>query len=130
LTGLNSSWIIVGMYTYQKLKVFHSLRYFIREVYNSVTSFPPTEKHNLSSQLRRAAVSSLCNLVEGLSRRSSKEKLRFIEISYGSLLECNVLLLIALDMNYISEQEHAKLETTINECTKMLSGLRKSLTNK
>ena len=117
------------MYAYKKLKVFHLLRFFIKSVYDSVKSFPSSEKHNLSSQLQRAAVSALCNLVEGLSRRSIKEKLRFIEISYGSLLECDVLLLLAFDLEYISQEDHKNLKERINECTRMLSGLRRSLTN-
>lgn len=53
------------------------------------------ERHTLGGQLARAALSVSCNLVEATSRRSARERLRFVEIADGSLRETGHLLDVA-----------------------------------
>ncbi len=57
----------------------------IKRVYIFTKDLPSDEKFNLISQLRRSAISVASNIAEGLSRTTSKEKKRFIEISRSSL---------------------------------------------
>ncbi|MFA5022457.1 MAG: four helix bundle protein [Patescibacteria group bacterium] len=49
--------------------------------------FPAEEKFGLVSQMRRAAVSLACNIVEGFRRKTIKDSLNFYNIAQGSLEE-------------------------------------------
>lgn len=70
--------------------------------------FPADEKFGLISKLRRACISICSNLAEGSSRNSYKDKARFTEIAYGSLMEVLNQLILAADLDLIS---HGKLES-------------------
>jgi four helix bundle protein len=87
---------------------------------------PSEEKFDLGSQIRRAAVSITANIAEGCGRFSLKEKIHFIGISYGSLMEVFSELQIAEDLGYIAKSELEQLRPNFNHISRMLSGLRNS----
>ena len=57
----------------------------VLEVYRLTGNFPPTERYALVDQIRRAAYSIPSNIVEGHSKNSRKEFLRFLYIARGSV---------------------------------------------
>ncbi len=101
-------------------------RVFVGNVYKLTGQFPDSEKYNLTSQIRRAAVSITCNLSEGTSRSSFKDQARFSEIAYGSLLEVLNLLIVAKDLNLILEENFSELRSQIETLASQISGLKKS----
>ena len=114
-------------FSYRKLDVYHKALAWVIDVYRMVAEFPPFETHALSAQLRRAAVSVTSNIAEGMSRTSNKEVVRFIEISYGSLIEVQSQLEIAQLLDYIDEQQLKELEGKTREVARMLSGLKNKI---
>jgi len=74
-------------FSFEKLVVWQKSKDLSIHIYRITSSFPKEEKFGLISQLRRCAVSIASNLAEGSGRNSSKDKARFSEIAYGSLLE-------------------------------------------
>lgn len=74
-------------FTFFDLRVYQEAKLLVREVYSLLDKFPKYETYALSDQLRRAVVSVPSNIAEGSGRVSAKEKVRFIEIAYGSLTE-------------------------------------------
>lgn len=115
------------MFSFRNLEVYKRSRELVKEIYNLMDKFPKKEQFALSDQLRRAVISVPSNIAEGLSRRSTKEKLHFIEISYGSLMEVLCQCEIALDLKYIEIEEFLQMENQIQIISKLLSGLRKNL---
>ena len=113
-------------FTFFDLRVCQEAKLLVREVYTLLDKFPKYETYALSDQLRRAVVSVPSNIAEGSGRVSTKEKIRFIEIAYGSLTETLCLLDIAHDLNYISDEEFISEKERINLIGKQLSGLRTS----
>jgi len=77
----------------------------VKQIYQLTKSFPSEEKFGLISQIRRAMLSVSCNIAEGTSRWSSKEKVRFIEIAFSSLMEVLNCLILSSDLNYISTEK-------------------------
>ena len=55
-----------------------------------------------------------------------KEKIHFLEIAYGSLMETYCQLQIALELGYIANDELEKIKPQFFETTRLISGLRYS----
>ena len=99
-------------------------------VYSLLKKFPLYEQYALSDQLRRASVSIPSNIAEGMGRVAIKERLHFLEISYGSVMEVMCQLDISHSLGYIDEHDLENAESLASTLTKVMSGLRKSLSEK
>lgn len=102
----------------------------MKEVYALLDKFPVKEQYALCDQLRRAVVSIPSNVAEGMSRRSVKEQIHFLEIAYGSLMEVLCQMKLSQDLGYITIEEYNQVEKRIETIAKLFSGLRSSLKNK
>ena len=117
-------------FSFENLKVYNNIRNLVRDIYRIQEKFPKKEQYALGDQIRRAAVSISANLAEGSGRNSLREKIRFIEISYGSLMEVFCELQTACDLEYITTEQFESLRPQFTEIAKMLSGLRTTFQNK
>ena len=115
---------------YRKLLVYQHAMMLLEDVYNLTKKFPSQELYGLTNQIQRAAVSIPSNIAEGMGRFSIKDRIRFIDISNGSLLEVMCQLEIAHRLGYISAEELQIQDTQIATIAKMILGLRKNLENK
>ena len=116
--------------SHQNFPVYISSKNLATECYKITENFPGTEKFALVQQIRRAAVSVVLNIVEGLSRRSNQERKRYFEISRGSIIEIDAAFEISQTMGYLkSMNSNTKIESSMNETFAQLSGLIKALEN-
>jgi len=69
---------------HERLRVFHDAHSLTIAIYRHSHGFPRDEWFGLRSQVRRAAVSIACNIVEGGARKSTRDCLRFLNIALGS----------------------------------------------
>ena len=116
-------------FTFFDLRVYKEAKLLVRDIYSLMDKFPSYEKYGLGDQLRRAVVSVPSNIAEGSGRSSTKEKIHFLEIAYGSLTETLCQLDIASDLGYINKEEFNNEKERINVIGKQLSGLRASFQN-
>lgn len=114
-------------FTFEKLEAWKKARFLVKDTYTLISKFPTTERFGLSSQLGRAIISVPSNLAEGCGRPSIKERIHFIEIAYGSLMESLTQLIVANDLGFINDIEFNDIRSRIEEVAKIISGLRKSL---
>ena len=114
---------------YRKLSVYHRSMQLVANVYQLTRQFPQEERHGLTNQIQRAAVSIPSNIAEGMGRFSNKERLHFLEIANGSLMEVMCQIEVALLLGYINQQLFDEYELYIDETAKMLIGLRKHFEN-
>jgi four helix bundle protein len=70
---------------HKKLDVWRESIDLVTHIYELTKCFPREEEFGLKSQLRRAAVSVPSNIAEGLTRKTVVDKVRFLNISNGSL---------------------------------------------
>jgi len=117
-------------YSFETLKAWQEAKKLVVTVYRLIEDFPKFEKYALCDQIRRAIVSVPSNLAEGSGRISLKEQIRFIEISYGSLMEAYNQLLIAADLEYIDKQSIDSIKPDIDTVARLLNGLRASYVKK
>ncbi len=113
-------------YSFEKLEVYNDARLYVKQIYLLTELFPDKERFGMKTQIQRAAVSIVSNIAEGTSRTSDKEKERFIEIAYGSLLETYCQLQIASDLNYITQENLDEIRIQINKIANKLSALKRS----
>jgi four helix bundle protein len=104
--------------TFRDLLLWQKAHKFVLGVYKQTESFPKTEMFGLTSQLRRASVSVVANIVEGYKKKGKLDKLRFFNISQGSLEEARYYLILAYDLNYMDSSELMK---QLEEVSKMLN---------
>lgn len=116
--------------SYKNLIVWQKAIEFVTVIYKTTKLFPSDEKFNLITQINRAVVSISVNIAEGYGRESSKNYLQFLRISRGSILELETLLLISKNLNYLPIEDYEKLTENLNEISKLLQGLIKSIQNK
>jgi four helix bundle protein len=114
-------------FSFESLDVYQKSRSLVTDIYRIQHSFPQEERYGLGDQLRRASTSITANIAEGSGRQSVKEKIHFVEISYGSLMEVFCELQTATDLGYITESRFDELRPQFTDIAKMLSGLRSSL---
>jgi len=107
--------------SFTDLEVWREAHKLVLLVYRSTKNFSKEELFGLVSQLRRDAVSITSNIAEGFSRQSYKEKLQFYYIALGSLTELQNQLLIAKDLNYLSQAEFHEIAEQAISVHKLLN---------
>ena len=113
--------------SYKELLVWQKSMTLVTDIYRATESFPKTEIFGLASQLKRAAVSIPSNIAEGQGRDSTKEFLYHLSVAYGSLMESETQIQIAVNLSYIDQILAGKLLTQCGEVGRMLNGLTRSL---
>ena len=103
------------------LIVYQKSKDLVMSVYGILDSFPDSERFALSNQIRRAVVSIPSNIAEGMGRVSDKDQAHFLNIAYGSVMETYAQLDIAHDLGFINDEIFNKLESDIEEVSKMIS---------
>jgi four helix bundle protein len=110
---------------FQDMKVWQRARVLAREVYLETQRYPRFEMFGLSQQMRRAAVSVLCNIAEGQGRWSRPDARNFAVIARGSVLEIEAQLIVSSDLQYIGAERTEELINVATEVARMLNGLIK-----
>lgn len=116
-------------YSFEKLVVYQTARKLVKEVYILLRRFPTEERFGLCDQLRRSIVSVPSNIAEQSGRTSIKEKVHFLEIAYGSLMEAYCQLDLACDLGYITKEELIPIKNLFFDTSRLIFGLKKSLSN-
>jgi four helix bundle protein len=115
------------MRDFRDLKVWEKAHRLTLAVYKATNSFPIDEKYGLTNQIRRSSVSIPSNIAEGCGRNGEAELTRFLLIGMGSASELEYQMLLAHDLSFLSEQDHAKLNSRITEVKRMLASLIQKL---
>ncbi len=111
--------------SFTDLIVWQKAHQFVLEVYRVTKNFPKDETYGLTSQFRRASVSIPANIAEGFRKRGKNDKVRFLNISEGSLEECKYYLILSRDLNYTDNNK--ELINLAEEVSKLLDAYSKAI---
>jgi four helix bundle protein len=89
-------------------------------VYLLSKKIPREELFGYTSQLRRAALSIVLNIVEGFARQQRQYHRRFLEISFGSTKETMYLLEFGVKIGYLDANEIENLLKEYDDVSRML----------
>ena len=90
------------------------------------TKFPAEERYDLTSQIRRSAVSIAANIAEGFKKKTKPEKARFLNIAQASIEESRYYLILANDLGYA---DHSQLDVQLEEVSKLMEAYLSSILN-
>lgn len=113
--------------SYHKLKVFQKAKLLVLLIYELTKKFPKEELFVLVPQIRRSAISVVANIVEGYSKSSTAEFIRFLDISIGSLVELEVYIDLSFELKFIDENDYQKAGSLVYEVKNLLYSFQYSL---
>ena len=106
---------------FRQLEAWRESHQSVLMVYQVTKGFPGHERFGLVSQMRRAAVSVSANIAEGFKRRGIQDKIRFYNMSEGSLEELKYFFILSKDLGYIPSNDD--LMTQAETVGRLLNGL-------
>jgi len=115
---------------FEDLDVWQSARTIVKKIYQLSNLKNFKSDWALRDQIRRAAISIMSNIAEGFSRFSSKEFTQFMTVAKGSIGEVRSQLYIALDQDYLNQDDFDLATEQLVKCEKMCSGLIRYLKNR
>ena len=115
---------------YRNVDAYKLAKELTKYVYRTLLKFPEFERYDLTDQIRRAVNSIPANIAEGLGRFSVRERIHFLDISYGSLTEMLCEMEIAYDNQYITDEEFKHIDQLASRVSMTIYGLKKSLEEK
>lgn len=111
--------------SFTDLNVWKEGHKLVLMIYKITKNFPQEETYSIVDQMRRAAASITANIAEGFGRQTYKEKVQFYYVAKGSLSELKNFILIAKDVNYLSDGNFKILVEQANIVDQILQGFIK-----
>lgn len=108
---------------HRQLTVFQKADELAVLVYRLTARFPSDERFELRSQIRRAAVSTPANIVEGCARETRRDYVRFLDIASGSANELAYLLHLSGRLSILESSQFDDCRKRAEEVVRMLQKL-------
>ena len=89
--------------------------------------FISLQDYGFKDQITRSSLSIASNIAEGMEKDSNKDKIRFLNISQGSISELITQIYIGIEINYIDRKIGLSWIYELEQLLKMLSMLKRSL---
>jgi four helix bundle protein len=113
------------MFDFEKLDVYQVIKKQNLEVLNFIFSNTALDPY-IKDQWKRASLSSLFNLAEGVGRMDVNDKKHFITIARGSVYESVAILDVVKGLEMISDEKCKELYDNYETISKMLLGMYRS----
>ncbi len=109
------------MRDFKKLLIWQQGMIIVDKVYDIIHYLPVEEKFGMRSQMTRSATAIPANIAEGSAKRSEKDYVRYVEISFGSAFELETHLLIVQKRKWVEAKMIVELLDVIKTEQKMLA---------
>lgn len=96
-------------------------------VYELTDKFPKSELYGLTSQMRRAAISTPSNIAEGSRRGTRKDFRHFLLNSFGSGSELETQIIVAKSLPFSKNLDYKKVDSLLSEVMRMLNKIISNL---
>jgi four helix bundle protein len=118
-----------GARSFEELHIFGEARQLVMQIWQATRSGNFARDSVLVNQIRRSTLSVVSNIAEGFERQSRPEFARFLVIAKGSCGEVRAQLLVALDQNYLNQEQHQTLCAKTRQISAGLANLTRYLRN-
>ena len=114
---------------FEDIQARQEARKLTKVIYALTNTLPFKRDLGLCGQIQKACVSIMANIAEGFDRKSRKEFSKFLNIASASASEVHSRLYVAIDQQYISEEDfkntHIQAQKTKNLINGFISYLKK-----
>ena len=107
--------------SFKDLDVWRECHKLAIVIYEVIRKLPKEEMFGMTSQMRRCSISIPSNIVEGFSRESYKEKMRFYAIARGSLAELESQILLVKDVGLISKDSYQGVTSIFSSARRLMN---------
>lgn len=115
------------MQDFKNLKVWQKAHELALLTYRLTADFPRDELFGLRNSLRKTSVDIPAFIAEGCAKTNDVEFAKTMSVSIALANRLEYYALMALDLQMLDKNDHAKLNETVVEVRKMLSGFAKRL---
>jgi four helix bundle protein len=116
-----------AVFKFEQLDVWKEAVALSDRIYRVTRRFPDDERFGLTSQMRRCAVSIAANIAEGSGRGNDGDLLRFLDISFGSLMELVSHITIGERLSFLDSENYRALYADSERLAKMLNAFKNSI---
>lgn len=109
-------------FDFEKFEVYKKAKGFVKEISGLIADIKGVHPR-IIDQLQRASLSIPLNIAEGAGRYTKADKRNFYIIARGSIFECVAVIDILYDMEKITSKIKDDNYKTLEELSKMVSGL-------
>jgi len=113
----------MSLKSHKELTVWQKAMDLVVSCYCLTESFPKDSRFELTSQIRRAAVSIPSNIAEGFHRHSTPAYINHLRIALGSQAELETQLELAVRLRHSSVQATAPTMENLDHVGRMLHRL-------
>ena len=114
---------------FEEIESWRESRLLSAQIYRTSNGGKFVRDFGLRDQIRRACISVMANIAEGLGRGSKAEFVRFLRIAHGSALEIQSHLYMAADLGYLDTREFEDLHNRATRVAHMIGGFIDYLSN-
>ena len=108
---------------FEEIDSWRKARELTKEIYKLSNRAPFSKDFSLRDQIRRASVSVMSNIAEGYDRSGTGEFIQFLATAKGSAAEVRCQLYVALDQNYINDEQFQAVSGLATDAGNMIGGL-------
>lgn len=112
---------------FEDIKAWKKARELTKAVYDITKTGKFSKDFGLKNQIQRASVSSMSNIAEGFDRQSNKEFVQFLVIARASISETKSQLYVAIDQQYINQEQFKSLYDLSNDIVSLINGFIRCL---
>ena len=107
---------------FEDIQAWQEARELTRMVYRVSTRGAFAKDYRLRDQIQGSAISVMSNIAEGFDARTDPEFVRFLGYARRSATELQCQLYIALDQNYITQQEFDPIYAQATKTKSLIGG--------
>jgi len=107
---------------FEEIKAWQKGRELCSLVYRLTRKEAFSRDYPLRDEMRRAAISVISNVAEGFESQSNKAFIRYLYLAKGSCGEVRSQAYIALDQQYITEEEFEEIYQRAIETSRLIAG--------
>jgi four helix bundle protein len=109
---------------FEDLVAWQKARVLAASVYRLCATGMIARDYEMKDQMRRAVLSVMSNVAEGFERGNPSENLMFLRYAKASCGELRSQLYVALDAEYLTEEQFTQLMNQAEEVGRLVGGLK------